>query len=132
MRLLEVEVRHWRGLSQSLGPLSPRLNLVLGPNEAGKSRLFQAIQFALFESHKGAAQHKQRLQSWSSNDSPEVRLAFEVEGRQYELHKQFLKGAMARLVGGGATLRAEDAEAQLRSLLGTRASGSRAPRGQGP
>ena len=128
MRLLEVEVRHWRGLSQSLGPFSPRLNLVLGPNEAGKSRLFQAIQFALFESHKGAAQHKQWLQSWNSNDSPAVRLAFEVEGRQYELHKQFLKGAMARLVGGGETLRAEDAEAQLRSLLGTRASGSRAPR----
>ncbi len=127
MRLLELETRHWRGLSRSLGPLSPRLNLVLGPNEAGKSRLFQAIQFALFESHKGSAQHKQRLQSWSSSDAPSVRLVFEVEGRQYELQKQFLKGAMAQLAGGGATVRAEDAEAELRALLGTRASGSRAP-----
>ncbi|MGC8518253.1 MAG: AAA family ATPase [Steroidobacteraceae bacterium] len=127
MRLLELETRHWRGLSRSLGPFSPRLNLVLGPNEAGKSRLFQAIQFALFESHKGSAQHKQRLQSWSSSEAPSVRLVFEVEGRQYELQKQFLKGAMAQLAGGGATLRAEDAEAELRDLLGTRASGSRAP-----
>ena len=127
MRLLELETRHWRGLSRRLGPFSPRLNLVLGPNEAGKSRLFQAIQFALFESHKGSAQHKQRLQSWSSSDAPSVRLVFEVEGRQYELQKQFLKAATAQLAGGGATLRAEDAEAELRDLLGTRANSSRTP-----
>ena len=127
MRLLEIETRHWRGLTRTLAPLSPRLNLVIGPNEAGKSRLFQAIQFALFESHKGAAQHKQRLQSWSTSEAPSVRLAFEIEGRQYELHKQFLKGASAQLAGGGATLRAEEAEDELRRLLGTRASGSRTP-----
>ena len=127
MRLLEIETRHWRGLSQSLGPLSPRLNLVLGPNEAGKSRLFQAVQFALFESHKGSAQHKQRLQSWRSSEPPFVRLVFDVEGHRYELQKQFLKSAMAQLSGGGATLQGEDAEAQLRSLLGTRPGGSRGP-----
>ncbi len=127
MRLLEIETRHWRGLSQTLGPLSPRLNLVLGPNEAGKSRLFQAIQFALFESHKGAAQHKQRLQSWSSSEPPFVRLVFDVEGHRYELQKQFLRGAMAQLSGGGATVQGEDAEAQLRTLLGTRPGGSRGP-----
>lgn len=127
MRLLELETRHWRGLTQSLGPLSPRLNLILGPNESGKSRLFQAIQFALFESHKGVAQHKQRLQSWTSAESPSVRVVFDILGRQYELQKQFLKGAMAQLAGGGATLRGEDAEAELRSVLGTRASGSRGP-----
>ena len=125
MRLLEIETRHWRGLSQTLGPLSPRLNLVLGPNEAGKSRLFQAIHFALFESHKGAAQHKQRLQSWSSSEPPFVRLVFGLDGREYELQKQFLKGALAQLSGGGATLQGEDAETQLRTLLGTRPGGSR-------
>jgi hypothetical protein len=125
MRLLEIEARHWRGLSQSLGPLSPRLNLVLGPNEAGKSRLFEAIHFALFESYKGAAQHKQRLQSWTSTESPLVRLVIELDGRRYELQKQFLKGAMAQLSGGGATLRDEDAEAQLRTMLGTRPGGPR-------
>lgn len=125
MRLLEVETRHWRGLTHALGPLSPGLNLVLGPNETGKSRLFQAIQYALFESFKGAAQHKQRLQSWQSADSPFVRLAFELNGRQYELQKQFLKGASAQLSGGGQTLRGEDAETELRSLLGTRAGNSR-------
>ena len=127
MRLLELETRHWRGLSHGLRALSPRLNLVLGPNEAGKSRLFQAIHFALFESYKGAAQHKQRLQSWTGAESPAVRLVFDVEGKQYELQKQFLKGAAAQLSGGGATLRGEDAEAQLRRLLGTRAGGPRGP-----
>ena len=130
MRLLELETRHWRGLSQRLSSLSPRLNLVLGPNEAGKSRLFQAIQFVLFESHKGAAQHKQRLQSWTCAESPAVRLVFDVEGQQYELQKQFLRGAVAQLSGGGATLRGEDAEAQLRHLLGTRTGGTRGPQAE--
>ena len=125
MRLLEIETRHWRGLSQTLGPLSPRLNLVLGPNEAGKSRLFQAIHFALFESHKGTAQHKQRLQSWSSSEPPFVQLVFGLDGHEYELQKQFLKGALAQLSGGGSTLHGEDAETQLRTLLGTRPGGSR-------
>src|SRR6185369_6319121 len=55
MKLREIEVRNWRGLNQSLAVLSPRLNLILGPNESGKSRIFQALQFGLFETYKGTS-----------------------------------------------------------------------------
>ncbi len=126
MRLLEVEVRNWRGLSSKLAVLSPRLNLILGPNESGKSRLFQAVRFGLFESYKGIAQHKQLLQSWTSSESPFVRISFADGDVQYELQKQFLKGASAQLVGAGTTLRAEDAEEALRTLVGARHVGGRA------
>ena len=125
MRLLEIEVRHWRGLTTQLGEFSPRLNLVLGPNEAGKSRLFQAIRYGLFESYKGTAQHKQQLQSWTSAESPFVRIAFAQGDTRYEIQKQFLKGASAQLSGGGATLKGEDAEEALRSLLGAQPAGNR-------
>jgi DNA repair exonuclease SbcCD ATPase subunit len=125
MRLLEVEVRHWRGLSAKLGEFSPRLNLILGPNEAGKSRLFQALRYGLFESYKGTAQHKQQLQSWSSADSPFVRILLDVNGTRYEIQKQFLKGASAQFAGGGATLRNEEAEEALRRLLGAQQAGNR-------
>src|ERR1700744_3013276 len=117
MRLLEIQLRAWRGLDQSLERLSPRLNLILGPNESGKSRIFQALNFALFEPARGAAQRKQALQGWSSTDSPFVRLAFALHGVEYELQKQFLKGASVQLAGGGRTLRGEDAEEALRELL---------------
>lgn len=125
MRLLEVEVRNWRGLTAKLGELSPRLNLVLGPNESGKSRFFQALKFGLFESHKGTAQHKQLLQSWVSSDSPFVRIVFVDGETRYEIQKTFLKGASAQLSGGGATVRGEDAEEALRQLLGARAASAR-------
>lgn len=125
MHLLEIEARHWRGLTQKVGTLSPRLNAIFGPNESGKSRLFQALRFALFETYKGSAQHKLLLQSRNSVDSPWVRVSFDIDGKVYELTKQYLKGGFAELTGGGATLRNEDAETRLRQLLGTRPGGNR-------
>jgi len=125
MKLREIEVRNWRGLNQLLAVLSPRLNLILGPNESGKSRIFQALQFGLFETYKGTSQRKQALQSWASSESPIVRVAFTHGAVDYELQKQFLKGASAQLSGGGRTLRGEDAEDALRQILGTRQPGSR-------
>jgi hypothetical protein len=97
----------------------------LGANESGKSRLFQAIRYGLFESCKGAAQHKQLLQSWSSTESPFVRIVFSEGAEQFELEKQFLRSASARLAGGGRTLTGEDAEESLRQLLGARQGNSR-------
>jgi DNA repair exonuclease SbcCD ATPase subunit len=125
MRLLEIEVRHWRGLTLKLQGLSSGLNLILGANESGKSRLFQAIRYGLFESCKGAAQHKQLLQSWSSTEPPFVRIVFSEGAEQFELEKQFLRSASARLAGGGRTLTGEDAEESLRQLLGARQGNSR-------
>ena len=125
MRLREIELRHWRGLNQVLSVLSPRLNLILGPNESGKSRIFQALQFGLFESYKGTAQRKQALQSWASAESPFVRIAFSDGEVDYELQKQFLKGACAQLSGGGRMLRGEEAEEALRQILGARPAGNR-------
>lgn len=119
MRLLSLEVRHWRGLDhERLEDLSPGLNLVIGPNEAGKSRLFQALRFALWESHKGHAAYKKDLQSWSSAESPWVAVELEVEERRYRIEKQYLKGNYAKLTGGGETLRNDDAEERLTQLLG--------------
>jgi DNA repair exonuclease SbcCD ATPase subunit len=125
MRFREIELRNWRGLNQVLAVLSPRLNLILGPNESGKSRIFQALQFGLFETCKGTAQRKQALQSWASPESPFVRIAFTDGEVDYELQKQFLKGASAQLSGGGKTLRGDDAEEALRQILGARPAGNR-------
>ena len=125
MKLREIEVRHWRGLTQVLAVLSPRLNLILGPNESGKSRLFQALQFGLFETYKGTSKAKQALQSWTSAAAPFVRIAFTDGEVDYELQKQFLKGASAELRGGGRLLRGDEAEESLRQILGTRPPGNR-------
>lgn len=46
MRLISLRVDYWRGLDRAeVGPLSPSLNIITGPNRAGKSRLQQAVRF---------------------------------------------------------------------------------------
>src|SRR3984885_2760337 len=125
MKLHEVEGRNWRGLSRKLSGMSPRQNLILGPNESGKSRLFQAIRYGLFESYKGGAQHKQLLQSWRSAEAPNVRIVFSEGDIEYELQKQFLKSAMAQITGGGTNSRGDDAEESLRQIIGARPPGTR-------
>ena len=121
MRLVGLEVWNWRGLDHAaLEGLAPDLNLVVGPNESGKSRLFEALRFALFERYKGESEEKKRLRTWGGSESPTVEVAFEIGGRAWKVHKRFLKGATARLDGPGTSLTDEDAEEKLRQLWGTR------------
>lgn len=125
MQLVELEVRHWRGLSAKVGPLVPGLNAVFGPNESGKSRLVEALWFAIGESYKGQAEQKKALQSWTSGESPWVRVVFLIGEVRYTLTKQYLKKASAELAGGGKTLRDDEAEAALRQLFSTRENSGR-------
>ncbi len=121
MRLHRLEVWNWRGLEHEvLRELAPDLNLIVGPNESGKSRLFEALRYALFERYKGDSEEKRRLRSWGGSESPTVEVEFETAGSTFCVRKRLLKGAAARLEGGGATWVDEDAEDQLRRLWGTR------------
>jgi|GEM_PF-2022836 len=121
MRLISLRVDYWRGLDRAeVGPLSPSLNLVTGPNRAGKSRLQQAVRFGLLESSKGSAKQKAALQSWHHTDPPHVIITFEADGAEYELRKQFLKNPYTKLGGRGRTWDGQEAEAELRALLRTR------------
>ena len=89
--LSSVEVFDWMGLKHvKLEGLSPKLNLVLGVNESGKSRLMTAIHFGLFEGHKGSAQYKKDLQSFGGNETPKVVIEFLHDGVHYKIEKHFI------------------------------------------
>ncbi|MEM9293739.1 MAG: AAA family ATPase [Acidobacteriota bacterium] len=118
MKLLRLEVRHWRGLNQTLEDLHEGLNLIVGPNEAGKSRLFQALEFGLFESTKGKSQYKKELATWGSSEKPFVAVAFEHRGERYEVEKTFLTADTSTVLrGAGRSWKDSEAEAQLRELF---------------
>jgi len=127
MYIRRLLVAGWRGLDAELADLSPGLNLVCGPNEAGKSRLVQALRFALFESSRGAAAHKQALESWGAVDGrPRVEVEFELAGSSWVLEKTFLgRGCNTLLRGAGRTLEGEEAEARLADLLGVAVGGAK-------
>jgi len=126
MWIRRLAVENWRGLTASLEDLAPGLNLIAGPNESGKSRLVEALRFALFESSSGQAAHKKALATWGvAADKPRVVVEFELGGSDWRLEKVFLgTGHNAQLRSAGEHHEDEAAETRLADLLGV-SGGSR-------
>jgi len=95
------------------------LNVVVGPNEMGKSTLLDALRAALFEKYSSKAQPITALQNDRNQAGPVVELAFELDDGVYRITKRFVKKPYARLsCPDGRTLEGDAAEDALRDLLG--------------
>ena len=128
MKLRTLSVNQFKRFTKPtrLGELSDGLNLVVGPNELGKSTLLDALRAVLFERYSSRARPIVALQNDRSGAAPVVELVFEVNGAEYTLTKRFVKSAYARLrCPDGTLLEADVAEAELRNLLGFAEAGSR-------
>ena len=95
------------------------LNLVVGPNEMGKSTLLDALRAVLFERHASKARAITDLQNDRSGAAPVVEATFELDDGSYTITKRFIKRPYARLdCPDGRKLEGDAAEAMLRDLLG--------------
>ena len=99
------------------------LNVVLGPNEAGKSTLVRALSSALFTPSKlGKRMFKERVARFlpiSGGDTVRVSLGFEANGGAYHLDKSWGKSPASRLVlpDGGILTDPEAVRTQIAGLL---------------
>ncbi len=128
MRLRRLSVNQFKRFTvpTQLGELGDGLNLVVGPNELGKSTLLDAFRAVLFERYSSRARPIMALQNDRSGAAPVVELVFEVNSAEYTLTKRFVKSAYARLkCPDGTLLEADAAENELRSLLGFAEAGTR-------
>ena len=128
MKLRKLSVNQLKRFTvpTQLGELGDGLNLVVGPNELGKSTLLDALRAVLFERHGSKAQPIVSLQNDRSGAAPVVELVFEVEGAEYTLTKRFVKSPFARLqCPDGTVLESDAAENELRNLLGFAEAGNR-------
>ncbi len=128
MRLRRLSVNQFKRFTvpTQLGELGDGLNLVVGPNELGKSTLLDALRAVLFERHRSGAEPIRALQNDRSGAAPVVELVFEVNGDEYMLTKRFIKDPFARLQCPDGTLFESDtAENELRNLLGFSEAGNR-------
>ena len=128
MKLRKLSVNQFKRFTDptQLSELCDGLNLVVGPNELGKSTLLDALRAVLFERNSSRAQQIKALQNDRSGAAPVIELVFEVNGADYTLTKRFVKSPYARLqCPDGTLLEADAAEDRLRSLLGFAEAGSR-------
>lgn len=102
-----------------LNDIGDGLNVVVGPNEMGKSTLLDALRAALFEKYSSKAKSITALQNDRNQAAPVVELAFEVDDGIYRVRKRFVKKPYAQLFcPDGRKLEGDEAEDTLRDLLG--------------
>lgn len=124
MKLQRLRVEQLRQFRQpfELAGLDPGLNLLAGPNEAGKSTLVRAIRAAFFERHRSTSMDD--LLPWGEpSAAPSVEIDFTVGDVAYRLRKRFLHRKRCELRIGNRQLDGDDAEQHLAELLGFRFAG---------
>jgi DNA repair exonuclease SbcCD ATPase subunit len=121
MKLRALELESFRKFDRPvrLNGFAPGLNLVVGPNEMGKSTLLAACRAALFERHSGDRKELRGYQPRGHKTAPRVALEFELDDGVYRIEKRFLSGPHACLVlPDGRRLERDHAEDALGDLLG--------------
>ena len=82
MKLRALELDQFRKFDRPvrIRGLADGLNLIVGPNEMGKSTLLAALRAALFERHRSSAKVVQSFQPSRHQTAPQVALDFEIGG----------------------------------------------------
>lgn len=103
----------------ALEGLSGGLDVLVGPNEAGKSTLLRALKLALNEKHTSTKAEIRELQPYRGG-APLVEVELALEGEIWRLRKRFISQRTAELkaLGSGRIWRGGDAENELERLLG--------------
>jgi len=125
MIISKVEIENWKLFRDVVQfAFSPEVNLIVGPNEAGKSTLVEAISRGLYDKHTTRAAELTAVQPWGTSLSPRVTVEFVTKGEEYRIRKRFLssqESVLSKKVGGKWQRIAEgdQADKQVSALLDT-------------
>ena len=75
--------------------LSGGLDVLIGPNEFGKSTILKAVKAALFDAHRSKHRKLEVLRPYAGG-APLIEVDFEVAGNPWRIRKQFLSSPDGR------------------------------------
>ncbi len=121
MKIRSLELRNFRKFvgAVRIDGIGDGLNILVGPNEYGKSTLLEAINGVIFEKATAQSERTRSFRHFCNGTVPEVDLAFDLDGTRWTLTKRFAgQPGKATLCGAnGRRFEAEAAEAELERLL---------------
>jgi recombinational DNA repair ATPase RecF len=122
MRIKQVTIRNYRLHQDITVDFHPKLQLIGGRNESGKSTIVEAIHRCLFLKAKGQTAEHRAMEPRNGSAAPEVELLLENQGRQYRIYKKFdgNKGVVEFGEVGGSPLSSDPADDAIGRLLGTK------------
>lgn len=136
MILKSLEVANFRKFRDPLRieGFTDGFNIVVEPNETGKSTLLDALRAAFFIRHSAKTELVRSYVPIGDDVAPRVAVNFEIKGQTWSLEKQFMKSPSIRLTGNGGRRESEAAEEALQALLGFERGNNRGsdPETRGP
>jgi DNA repair exonuclease SbcCD ATPase subunit len=123
MKLHWVELENWRQHAKTKIEFDERTTVIYGPNEAGKSTVFEALSKGFFDRSGSQAETIRRIKplTASGNVTSTVRIEFTINQTRYKVEKGFnVKSgtSLYRIDGGKSILLDQDtADEKLISLL---------------
>lgn len=94
MQITKLEINRYKNLRFFSESFERGINLLKGPNEAGKSSLVDAITDLLFSDPSSTKKDLKDKIGWDSDKSFELIMEFAIEGDIYRLRKDFDSGDM--------------------------------------
>jgi hypothetical protein len=119
MRLLSVELANFRKFRTPtlITGFAEGLNIVVEPNETGKSTLLEALRAAFFLRHSAKNELVRSFCPFGDDVAPRIAVEFEIDGANWRVEKQFLKAAYVTLTGPEGRIESDAAEERLQTLL---------------
>ncbi len=130
MRLINCRIQNVRVHENISIDFSPRITIISGANETGKSTLIEALHRTLFLKATATGAPVESLKSKIHLGHPTIQIKFEAKGEIYSLKKSF-KGSLSGQVTlmsetDGELISGDLAEERLSELIGvTKSLGSR-------
>ena len=122
MKIRSIELTNFRKFvgTVRVDGIGDNVNVLVGRNELGKSTLLEAINGVIFEKARSMAARVKAFRHLANQTVPEVKLAFDVDGKSWLIHKRFAGQAGKAILTCSDQRVFEDdaAEAELQRLLG--------------